>query len=62
MPIPKTKNVHKIVDFLKKENKTKKKKRSKSQIWAIALDVARKAGAMIPKKKKTKKKSIKNKK
>ena len=52
MPIPKIKDMGKIIRFLKKENKTRKKKRTMKQIFAIALDTARKAGASIPKKKK----------
>ena len=45
-PIPKTKDVGKTIKFLKKE----KPKMSKKQRVAIALDVARKAGAKKKKK------------
>jgi len=45
MPLPKTKNVGKIMKKLNEEGG-----RSEKQKVAIALDVARKAGAHIPKK------------
>lgn len=47
MPLPKTKKVGKVIKKLKKE----KPSMSKKQKVAIALSVARKAGADIPKKK-----------
>ena len=40
MPIPKSQNVGKIMDFLKKD----KPMMSKGQMLAIALDTARRAG------------------
>lgn len=46
MPLPRTRNVGKIIRKLKEEGG-----RPQKQIVAIALDVARKAGANIPKKK-----------
>lgn len=47
MPLPKTTDVGKIMHELKHKGK----KRPHKQRVAIALDVARKAGANIPKKK-----------
>lgn len=47
MPIPKTKDVGKTIRFLKKDKPGLPKK----QKVAIALDVARRAGAAIPKRK-----------
>lgn len=47
MPIPKTRKVGKTIRFLKKEKPAMPKK----QKVAIALDVARRAGAKIRKKK-----------
>lgn len=44
MPLPKTKNVSRLIKFLKKE----KPKMKKKQRVAIALEQARKAGARIP--------------
>lgn len=49
MPLPKTKSVGKVMRFLKKEKPNMPQK----QKVAIALETARKAGAKIPKKKKT---------
>ena len=46
MPLPKTKDVGRLVKFLRKE----KPNMSKKQITAIALGQARKAGAKIKKK------------
>lgn len=46
MPLPKTKNVGKVISFLKKE----KPSMSQRQRVAIALNTAREAGAKIPKK------------
>lgn len=46
MPIPKSKDVGKTIKFLKKENPGMPQK----QKVAIALDVARRSGAKIPKK------------
>lgn len=51
MPLPKTKDVGKIIRFLKKE----KSGMSSKQRVAIALSQARKSGAKIPKKKKSRK-------
>ena len=51
MPIPKTKNIGKIMSFLKKD----KPNMSMKQRVAIALSQARKAGAKVPKKKYKKK-------
>jgi hypothetical protein len=51
MPLPKTTNIGTLVNELKAANRGKKKKRSKAQILAIALDQARKSGANIPRKK-----------
>ena len=48
MPLPKTKNVGKLIRFIKKEHPEMKKK----QLVAIALSTARKSGARIPKRKK----------
>ncbi len=47
MPLPKTKDVGKII----RELNTSKKKRSRKQKVAIALDQARASGAKIPFKK-----------
>ena len=44
MPIPETRDVGKTIKFLKKEKPSMPRK----QKTAIALDVARKAGAKIP--------------
>lgn len=49
MPIPKTRDVGKIIGFLKREGG-----RPHKQIVAIALDMARRRGAKIKKKKKKK--------
>ena len=57
MPIPKTKNVGKIMDFLKKEDGHKWP--AKGQKIAIALSTARKAGANIPFQKEIKKRAKK---
>lgn len=46
MPLPKTRDVGKIITELK----TSRRKRSRKQIVAIALSHARKMGAKIPKK------------
>ncbi len=51
MPIPKTKDIRKIIRFLKKE----KPNMPHRQMIAIALQVARRAGAKIPKKKNARK-------
>lgn len=48
MPIPKTRDVGKIMDFLKKEHP----KWSLAKKRAVALETARRAGAKIPKPKK----------
>ena len=48
MPIPKTRKVGKTIKFLKKE----KPGMPQEQKVAIALDIARKAGKKIPRKKK----------
>jgi len=47
MPLPKTKDVGKVIKFLKKE----KPGMSRKQAIAISLAQARKSGAKIPKRK-----------
>lgn len=56
MPLPKTQDVGKIITELKRSST----KRPHKQKVAIALDVARKAGANIPKPKKSKHNSSHN--
>ncbi|MEW6606041.1 MAG: hypothetical protein AB1414_01135 [bacterium] len=58
MPIPKSQNVSWLIHWLTNENKKRKKKWTRKQIIAIAIQQARKAGAKIPRRRKKTKKTI----